>query len=275
MRFFAKYHLVPGFAPLRMTISLMQKGIAKIFQENAISHHRNHGILIAEVDNEEQGLSFANDLLLQVVDDTSLLLLSGGRTPLALYAMIAEEKKLHPGAVGMVDERYGPKWHENSNEIKLRETGTLDYYQYTGIPVYLVLQQGLSRQETATAYDERLRELFSSFEKKIGILGIGVDGHTAGIPVRNAKFKLQNAKLYSEHLVADYKDSSGIYGERVTMTFTALAQLDLLMVLVFGADKKPALDLVFTEGSEEEIPGRFYTRPEIAKKTLFITDQKF
>ena len=37
---------------------------------------------------------------------------------------------------------------------------------------------------------------------------------------------------------------------------------------VFGEDKKDALQKVFQEGSEEEIPGRFFKRPEIAKRTL-------
>jgi hypothetical protein len=31
---------------------------------------------------------------------------------------------------------------------------------------------------------------------------------------------------------------------------------------------------MFTEGREEEIPARFFKRPEIAKKTLLITDQR-
>ena len=51
--------------------------------------------------------------------------------------------------------------------------------------------------------------------------------------------------------------------------------LDFLLVLVFGKDKREALRLVFKDGSEDDIPGRFYKRPEIAKKTLIITDQSF
>lgn len=249
--------------------------ILKILQQKQISSCRKEGILVAAVPDQKSGLSLANDLLLHLVNPQTLLLLSGGRTPWALYEMIASEKKLRPGAMAMVDERYGPKWHDNSNEKNLRRTGLLEYYQYTSIPVYLVLQSGLSRQETATAYEKKLRELFSSFAKKIGLLGIGLDGHTAGIPSSKAKFKRQKSKLFSDqNLVAEYSDTSGSYGERVTMTLTALSQLDLLIVLIFGDDKKKALELVFSDGREEEIPGRFYTRPEIAKKTLFITDQK-
>jgi 6-phosphogluconolactonase/glucosamine-6-phosphate isomerase/deaminase len=42
---------------------------------------------------------------------------------------------------------------------------------------------------------------------------------------------------------------------------------------VFGEDKQRALDGLFEEGAEEEIPARFFKRHEIAEKTLFITDQ--
>jgi len=65
-----------------------------------------------------------------------------------------------------------------------------------------------------------------------------------------------------------------MFKERITMTFLGLSMLDILIVLVFGNEKQNALKLLFSEGSEEEIPSRFYQRPDIAKKTLLITDQQ-
>ena len=41
-----------------------------------------------------------------------------------------------------------------------------------------------------------------------------------------------------------------------------------------GIAEKEALKKAFTQGSLEEIPARFYQQREIAKKTIFITDQK-
>jgi 6-phosphogluconolactonase/glucosamine-6-phosphate isomerase/deaminase len=69
-------------------------------------------------------------------------------------------------------------------------------------------------------------------------------------------------------------DDGGKYGERVTMSFLGLSMLDILLVLVFGKEKREALELVFSEGREEDVPGRFFKRPEIAKRTLLITDQE-
>ncbi len=223
----------------------------------------------------------------------SVLYLSGGKTPKELYSKLAREEGVVPGAVGMVDERYptsprlrgaSVRFHENSNEKMIQDTGFLRYLQMLDIPFYPILQPGLNREETAIEYDAKLRSLQSTFPKHIGILGIGVDGHTAGIPAGSqkspqfggqAKVKSQKSDIYNTtDLVVGYSDTSGKYGERITMTFMGLAMLDILIVLVFGSVKQNSLKLVFSEGPEEEVPGRFYKRPEIARKTLVITDQE-
>ena len=63
------------------------------------------------------------------------------------------------------------------------------------------------------------------------------------------------------------------YGQRITMNFLALSQLDLILILVLGKEKREALKLMFGDGPIEEIPARFYLKPEIAAKTILITDQ--
>jgi len=249
--------------------------IQQILRDKNSFSHRNEGILIANVASAGDGVILATDMLTAVIDKKTLLLLSGGRTPKELYEALAATEKLEPGAVGLVDERYGEKFHENSNEKMIQDTGLLRYFSARDIPFYPILATGETREETADDYDLMLRELQTVYQKNVGILGIGLDGHTAGLPAQNEKRKSQIAKVYDEKykLVTEYNDESGKYGKRVTMTFLGLSYLDLLLVLVFGDDKKAALDLVFSDGSEEEVPGRFYKRPEIAKKTLLITDQ--
>lgn len=271
----------------------IQKLIAKA---NIFSHH-NQGILVARVQDTSQGFELAKEILYGTTNKNALLYLSGGRTPKDLYKKLAEEEKLEVGAVGLVDERYGAKWHENSNEKMLKDTGLLRYLQMRDIKFYPILQRHSElfshsehseesldasatpqhdkfRVEAAMAYDQKLRELNTLYQKSIGILGVGVDGHTAGIPARSEKLKAQSAKLYDTlDLVTDYYDEEGFYGQRITMTFLGLSMLDLNIVLVFGDDKKEALDLMFADGSEEEIPSRFFRRPDIATKTVLITDQ--
>jgi 6-phosphogluconolactonase/glucosamine-6-phosphate isomerase/deaminase len=253
----------------------MLKGIQELLQQKNIFSHRNEGILIAKVPDQKSGLILANDILLCSVDTKTLVLLSGGRTPWALYEKVAHEEKLQPGAVGMVDERFGEKWHETSNEKKVKETGLLRYLEMRGIPFYPMLVHGTSREKTAEDYDMKLRDLQANYTRSIALLGIGLDGHTAGIAGNRNDFK--NPLFEPEQksvVVSEFNDAKSMFKERVTLTFLGLSLLDLLIVLVFGDDKREALERTFSAGPEEEVPARFYRRPDIASKTLLITDQK-
>lgn len=241
---------------------------------------------VVTVSDASEGIILAKDILYQLSDKKTLLLLSGGKTPKAFYETLAKEEKLETGAVGLIDERYGPKMHLDSNEWMIQKTGLLGYLTYQHIPFYPILQENRhpgvpmaigaigsqSLANTTLQYDETLRFLLGGFSKSIGILGIGLDGHTAGIP---AKVQPSSRLHLNKHTYVTYYDNfPGEYKQRITMTFLGLSMLDIMLVLVFGEDKKSALQAMFAQGSEEEIPARFFKRPHIAQKTLLITDQK-
>ncbi|MDO8686880.1 MAG: 6-phosphogluconolactonase, partial [Candidatus Berkelbacteria bacterium] len=124
------------------------------------------------------------NLLHDLVDRKTALFLSGGSTPKDLYAKIAKDKKLIPGAVAMVDERYGKRFHKDSNELMIKNTGLISYFEKNNIRFYSILQKDTKREDTALQYDETVSFLLSHFPKSVAILGIGVDGHTAGLPAR-------------------------------------------------------------------------------------------
>jgi 6-phosphogluconolactonase len=252
----------------------MLSTIQEILKQKNILFHQNQGVTVVSVANLHEGFGLTKDILYKIVDPKTVLYLSGGSTPKVLYEKLAEEESLQPGAVGIVDERFGSKFHDKSNEKMIKETGLTRYLQMRDIPFYPILQ-GKKREETAESYDEKFRSLNASFQKSVAILGIGPDGHTAGLPALNSKVKIQNSKVYDTDydLVSEYHDTIGFYGERVTMTFLALKMMDLLLILAFGEEKKEALKKMFSEGSEEEIPARFFVRQDVSKKTLLITDQ--
>ena len=178
-----------------------------------------------------------------------------------------------PGAVGLIDERYGPPLHSNSNQLMVRDTGFLRYLEIRDIPFYSVLVDK-EREETADAYDEKVRELNAVFPKSVGLLGIGPDGHTSSIIPNRPDFHNPWFEADRKHLlVSEFNDPKSHYKERVGMTFLGLSMLDLLIIPVFGFTKQNALEQMFGDGSEKEIPARFFKRPDIAKKTLLITDQ--
>lgn len=258
--------------------------LPQILNEKQIVTYLNQGIPVTRVSMMYEGFKVARELLYRIVDKTTVLYLSGGRTPKGLYENLANDKKLHPGAVALIDERYGIKGNNTSNEKMIAESGLLPYLSEQGVPFYPILQENHpTLKETADNYDMTVRYLFAGFPQSVGILGIGLDGHTAGIAgdrsaqpanniteFHNPMFALDEKNL----LVSSLSDLQGPYKERVSMTFLGLSMLDVFIVLVFGEDKKEALQKLFSEGSEEEIPARFFKRPEIAKRTLFITDLK-
>lgn len=233
-------------------------------------HHlvlQQKGPYVVTVSSPSEGLILVKEMLYMLTDEKTTLFLSGGKTPKELYEVLGQEAKLSSGAVGLIDERYGAKMHKNSNEYMIEQTGLMNYFQKNRTPFYPILQKDIAIQSTALQYDETLRFLLGGFSKSVGILGIGIDGHTAGIPVEHSF----DAK--DKSLVTYFTDFPGESKQRISMTFLGLSMLDIMLVLVFGEDKKEALKKMVADGSEVDIPARFFKRPDIAQKTLIITDQ--
>ena len=224
---------------------------------------------IFSVSSFNEGIEKAKRLFYKNVDRQTLLFLSGGSSPKQLYETLASEKQLAAGAAAMIDERYGAPFHPRSNEKMIDETGVLRYLKSRNIPWYPILQKGLSRNETAKGYEKTLESLFTVYPKRIAIVSIGNDGHTAGIPagISNFEFPISNFQY-----VGQYENEK--YGERITLTFKALEKMDVFLLWVMGYEKKTALKKMFKKGSEEEIPARFYMRKDISEKTIVITDQR-
>jgi 6-phosphogluconolactonase/glucosamine-6-phosphate isomerase/deaminase len=229
---------------------------------------------IINVKNSEEGVEVCKNLLYEKVSKNSVLFLSGGSTPKTLYEILAKEKLLKAGAVALVDERYFSNLKPETNEFMIRQTGLVKYLEENKTRFYPILEDK-SMQDSAKDYDETMRYLFNYFPKSIGILGVGVDGHVAGIPA----FKKVSEQILSDKtlLISSYDISMhhiSIYQTpRITFTFNALSRLDEIIVLVFGKDKKKALRLMLKDGSLAEIPSRFLTQAEITERVTLITDQ--
>jgi len=240
----------------------------------AVRNHSNQGITVCPVADLQAGVALAKELLYEVSDEQTVLYLSGGSMQ-RLYEQLAKESTIKLGAVGLIDERFGESMHETSNEKMIRDTKLLQYLSFHKIPFYSVLEEGKSREEASLAYDEKVRSLHATFQKHIGLIGIGPDGHISSIIPNRQDF--HNPWFDADHqhlLVSDFNDPNSHYKERVGMTFLGLSMLDQLLVLAFGDSKQTMFSLLFADGSEQDIPARFFKRPEIAQKTLLITDQE-
>lgn len=242
---------------------------------------RREGIRIITVENPQHGLLVAKKILYEEVDNQTALFLSGGTTPVPLYQALAEDEVIKPAEVAMVDERL-----DRSNFGMIKMTGFIDYLERHGIKFQPIIPEelknhlsGVWRGETrmrssdwlAGRYDLIVGRLLS--KKAIAIMGIGDDGHTAGIvPSEDSE------STYGCNYFDSFKDLKSIekggFGERITMNFRGLYNMERFIVLAFGKRKKESLRKMFKKGSREEIPARFYTQPGVAEKTILITDQK-
>lgn len=235
-----------------------------------LNHYKNkNGIIVFESHSVNKANEVAAEIIEKYSDFKTAIFLSGGITPKKFYEYLANKKSLKVGAVGQIDEKFGKKDHRNSNEMMIKNTGILEYFENQNIRFYPILQQELSIEDTALQYDEALRFILKYIPKSAGVLGIGTDGNIAGIPAINEIVKRMSEEQGS--LVSFYEAEK--YGSRITLNFQGLSMLDLIIVLVIGQEKREALQKMFKEGSVEDYPARFYLQPEIAKKTILITDQ--
>lgn len=273
---------------------LRQSFVRSFLGKENVKFTDREGLTLVTVESQAKGLEIAKQILYLLTDKNpnTVLFLSGGKTPEDLYRQLAKEARLKVEAIAMVDERFGPPLHDKSNEKMIQDTGLLDYLEFQRIPFYPILTEAAkyapngvneygksmeTREWLASEYSRWIYNNKFVLVKKIAILGIGKDGHTAGIAPNRENFT--NPLFSKPLLVGSFNDpksmEEGGFGQRITLTFKALMGMGHLLVLAFGREKKEALKKTFSRGALEEIPARFYTsKLQIAQRTILITDQK-
>jgi 6-phosphogluconolactonase/glucosamine-6-phosphate isomerase/deaminase len=129
-------------------------------------------------------------------------------------------------AVSLTDERYGTIGHENENWQQLIDAG-LDL---PGAELYQpLIGKGLS--ETTSRFNDWIKKQFSLSDYKIAIFGIGVDGHIAGVkPGSDSSDSKEMAAFTTSE---DFT--------RISITFSAIKQLDEAVVQVAGSEKQSTI----------------------------------
>lgn len=166
---------------------------------------------------------------------------SGGS---AIDAAVEARKKIKDSTqliVMQVDERYGEPGHENSNWQRLLDSG----FSTNGI-TYRPMLAGLSFDETTRRSNEMLAESFEAADVKIGLFGIGNDGHTAGILPDSPA--VQSGDLVANFIGPDF--------QRITMTSKAIARLDMAVAYARGDNKAEQLALLKREESIARQPAQ-------------------
>lgn len=219
-------------------------------------------IEIVKVEGKTAGQIKAHEILKKIVNSTTLLALSGG-TSMDYRRMIVSPNDIIPEAICVVDERYGEPFHKDSNEKLLADAGIKEFADKHCIPTikYLV---GKSFEETADIYDNKIKDLFLRFPKRVGVMGVGTNLHTAGIFPNWQVLKSQN------YVVAEGVENE--FPKRITLTLKALGEFTNFIVMMFGQEKKEALKIMLDDAEKdlERYPAVFYRISPI--KSFVITD---
>jgi 6-phosphogluconolactonase len=164
---------------------------------------------------------------------SSAIMLAGGTTPGPAFGLLAEKPPRAAPALYIVysDERYVPPTSTASN-FHLSQP----FLTGLALPSAQVLrvQTELPLEAAAQDYDERLRGLLGEkIPVRLGLLGLGADGHTASL------FKPADLAAARGRLAIPVQRPDG--REAVSVTPEWLAQVEEILFVVAGSDKRAAL----------------------------------
>jgi 6-phosphogluconolactonase/glucosamine-6-phosphate isomerase/deaminase len=155
--------------------------------------------------------------------------------------------------VTLTDERFGPLNHDDSNWRQLMEAG---FRQPDGLSLQVL--GGKELPETVNDYGEVLLKLLTQSDFRIGLFGMGADGHTAGILP-------ESAAVHDENYASGY--DAGNF-TRITMTPKAITRLSEAVVYAVGLEKQAALEGLAKENmSLDKQPAQVFK--QLPKATIF------
>ena len=153
-----------------------------------------------------------------------LFFVTGGSS-IAVGSKIAKLLKIHTCkniTIMMTDERFGPVGHKDSNWQQLLDKG-FDLPQARLIPII----NGHDIAETTNEFNVTLEKELKKADYKIGLFGVGKDGHTAGLLPNSEAVKSQNWAC--SHVMPPF--------ERITITTKTILKLDEAVIWAQGNEK--------------------------------------
>lgn len=188
-------------------------------------------------------------------EETVLWLVPGGSAMKIAVQVLAnlEDEDTALLCITLTDERYGRPGHDDENWMQLEKLG----FDTRTINAYRVLR-GEDSETTAIEFSNKLEQLFTSFAYKIGLFGMGTDGHTAGI--KPASPAVSSGMLAESYMGEDF--------ERITITPYAITQLDEVVLYAHGPDKAEQIRrLLETNTAIDQQPAQALKQVETA--TIF------
>lgn len=175
------------------------------------------------------------------------ILLSGGSTPIGLYAKLAEApidwKKV---IIGLVDERFVPIDHPSSNEKMIRT----QLVEKTGARILSMVPDSSNRLTNLSLVEEN----YAPFKERIDfcLLGMGEDGHTASLFPKdpNSEENLNNDFIGFVNTQAPVEPTN-----RISCSKELLLKSTHLAVMLIGENKLT----VFNQAEKAKYPISYFT----------------
>jgi len=198
--------------------------------------------------------------------------LAGGSTPKALYALLAAEplrSQVPWNNLNLFfgDERHVPPDHNDSN-FRMATEALLSKAPIKPEQVHRILAENSDADQAAAQYEQVLRSEFHLSPGQrprfdLVLLGMGNEGHTLSL-FPGTKALHDNGRLVMHNWVGK------LYTDRITMTAPVANNSALVLFMVTGADKAPALKAVLEGPYEpEQLPSQLIA-PENGKLLWLI-----
>lgn len=181
------------------------------------------------------------------------LFLSGG-SAINIYNPLAELLNQYSGdlVLALVDERFSSDINnKDSNFVQIAKQSHLFKTAVQNGRQVLKVLHGRNIDDEVKTYNQEVDKLFDDDHFKIAILGIGLDGHTAGILPYKNKEEI-NAIFDTDEKVVGY-ENNGPFPQRITLTPKALMSLDAAIVYAVGEEKRTVLKQLINDTSLDNL----------------------
>jgi 6-phosphogluconolactonase/glucosamine-6-phosphate isomerase/deaminase len=158
----------------------------------------------------------------------TLWLVSGG-TNVSIESFVAANLNLKGGLItaALIDERFGEPGHRDSNFEKF----VIADFPVEKLKLAPILAKDKDIDSITLAYEQKMTQLLKEADLVIGQLGLGADGHTAGVLPHSPA--VESTKLVEHYQGPDFN--------RITLTLTALQRISTAYVFAYGDNKHAAL----------------------------------
>jgi 6-phosphogluconolactonase/glucosamine-6-phosphate isomerase/deaminase len=168
----------------------------------------------------------------------------GSNIPVTVRVMARIEPGLSKNLIMILsDERYGSEGHSDSNYTQLLEAG----FDQKDATFYKTLIDDQSISQTISRIGQAYKRAMNETEMVIGQLGVGDDGHIAGILPLSPVIGLISDVVYFK--AEKFK--------RISLSLEALKSIDIAYVFCFGKNKAKVLKDIQTNQMEySQLPAK-------------------